>query len=87
MMKQIAKEFFDGLIGKDRVAKESDFTYLISVEDGANSFGIEDLANQFVDDAAFDNLDIYSDDEDGLENLRMAIHQSGLGVSTVSRVN
>tara|TARA_R110000824_G_scaffold65637_1_gene170802 strand:+ start:811 stop:1071 length:261 start_codon:yes stop_codon:yes gene_type:complete len=86
-MKQIAKEFFDSLISKDRVAEESDFTYLISVEDGVNSFGIEDLASQFVDDAAFDNLDIYSDDEDGLENLRMAIHQSGLGVSTVSRVN
>ena len=86
-MKQIATEFFDGLISKDRVAEASYFTYLISVEDGVNSFGIEDLARQFVDDAAFDNLDIYSDDEDGLENLRMAIHQSGLGVSTVSRVN
>ena len=86
-MKQIAKEFFDSLIRKDRVAEELDFNYLISVEDGVNSFGIEDLASQFVDDAAFDNLDIYSDDEDGLENLRMAIHQSGLGVSTVSRVN
>ena len=86
-MKQIAKEFFDVLIRKDRVAEELDFNYLISVEDGVNPFGIEDLASQFVDDAAFDNLDIYSDDEDGLENLRMAIHQSGLGVSTVSRVN
>ena len=65
----IAKEFFDGLISKDRVAKESDFTYLISVDGGIRSFGIEDLARQFVEDAAFDNLDIYSDDESGLENF------------------
>jgi len=83
----LAKDFFEGLIGKDRVAKESDFTYLISVEGGINSFGIEDLARQFLEDAAFDNLDIYSDDESGLENLRAAIQKSGLGVSEVSRVN
>jgi hypothetical protein len=83
----LAKDFFEGLIGKDRVARESDFTYLISVEGGINSFGIEDLARQFVEDAAFDNLDIYSDDASGLENLRMVIRQSGLGVSEVCRVN
>lgn len=59
--------------------------YYMEVDDTIDPYKLEDLADDILNDAEFDNYDVYSSDKAGLSKLQKILKKRGIGYGSVKR--
>lgn len=59
--------------------------YYIQVDDTIDPYKLEDLADDILNDAEFDNYDVYSSDKAGLSKLQKILKKRGIGYGSIKR--